>query len=325
MSNRTVEILILHSFDDYLDAVDFYNLGLKDQVAYMLFYVTRIAKLRKNMIAKIIADRIKDKYDNKKESSQLGTIFEEVNIQMVGDILSNNPDEFELSMKKDIRDRNEGEKAYILSQKKIAELEKIIQLKWKDKIKKQIYHGKWYIATLAILVLLTGILNITLFHDSSKKLGISWQEYKKRADFENLNNNLKAVYILYYMTEVIEFTKDMTPSVLSDRLVSLNYVDYPIDDSIKSYFERSDLVMKSYKGQDNAYMVTPNGKAEMTENVGLKYNGKYLEDDDVNISWIWRNKPEILYTIISAFLAALVFSGGFLYNLGTKVNILFKE
>lgn len=56
------EVKIILTSQEYFDAVNFDGIELKEKVAYLLFYVTEVAQLRKDMVPKIIADRIADQY-----------------------------------------------------------------------------------------------------------------------------------------------------------------------------------------------------------------------------------------------------------------------
>ena len=55
--------LILTS-DNFFDSVKFQELSNEEQVSYILFYVTEVAHLRRDMISDIIADRINDQYES---------------------------------------------------------------------------------------------------------------------------------------------------------------------------------------------------------------------------------------------------------------------
>lgn len=55
--------LILTS-DNFFDSVKFQGLSDEERVSYILFYVTEVAHLRRDMISDIIADRINDQYES---------------------------------------------------------------------------------------------------------------------------------------------------------------------------------------------------------------------------------------------------------------------
>lgn len=55
--------LILTS-DNFFDSIEFQRRSEQEKVAYILFYVTEVAYLRKDMILEIIADRIQDQYES---------------------------------------------------------------------------------------------------------------------------------------------------------------------------------------------------------------------------------------------------------------------
>lgn len=61
MSSKTNLIL---TSDNFFDTIEFQRKTEIEQVAYILFYVTEVAHLRKDMISDIIADRIQDQYES---------------------------------------------------------------------------------------------------------------------------------------------------------------------------------------------------------------------------------------------------------------------
>ena len=55
--------LILTS-DNFFDSIEFQKKSELEQVSYILFYITEVAHLRKDMIPEIIADRIRDQFES---------------------------------------------------------------------------------------------------------------------------------------------------------------------------------------------------------------------------------------------------------------------
>ena len=91
---------IILTSEDYFDIIDFDEQPPKEQIAYILFYVTKVAKLRKDMIPEIIADRIQDQYRLLLKRSYLkdGEELRQLTRDKVKEIMQNTPDYFEESI-----------------------------------------------------------------------------------------------------------------------------------------------------------------------------------------------------------------------------------
>lgn len=151
------EIKIILTLEDYFDIINFDEQPPKEQIAYILYYVTKVAKLRKDMIPEIISDRIEDQYKlflkrtHLKESEQ----YKGLTRQKVKEIMQSTPDYFEESLYGivDKSDRKDVDIAYVLTKKKYQELESEFNKEIKDKIVK-VRRAKtieyWYMGIIVV-------------------------------------------------------------------------------------------------------------------------------------------------------------------------------
>lgn len=319
------EAYLIFSFENFLEAVNFKESILKDQIVYLLFYVTKISQLRKDMAPEIISDRLNDQIRILNERYHKGEAYSNLKLttpDSVKEILSNSPECFQKTPHIDeATDRNGTLQPFVLAKEKEDELNKRFNYYWKEKIQKQKKIEKSYYQVLIILFLIIG-LSIMIFQvNNSNKLGISWQDYQKKAEWEQMDNYQKSIYLLYYITKVIEFKDDMTPSVLSDRLVSLR-CKYTPPDSIKEFLHNSDLVIKSYMNKEEAFKISSKGEKVISEKVGIVSPYKY--EGGVDLIWIWKNRPDIFWTLIITFFSVFIVSIKFAYNLGKRTNLVIE-
>ena len=127
--------------EEYFDIINFDSKGPKEKVAYLLYYVTQVARLRKDMIPRIIADRIHDQYRMyllRIGNTSDGQTFQPLSPEEVATILKDTTDYFEPVCDGiiDYRDRNTNDIAYVLSKQKLSELNDEFNKSIRDKLKK---------------------------------------------------------------------------------------------------------------------------------------------------------------------------------------------
>lgn len=153
---------IILTSEDYFDIIDFDEQPPKEQIAYILFYVTKVAKLRKDMIPEIIADRIQDQYRLLLKRSYLkdGEELRQLTRDKVTEIMQNTPDYFEESIYGvvDKSDRKKRDVAYVLTKKKFNELESEFTKEIKDKIRKVNLAKKWEVIYISLTIVLIAVL-----------------------------------------------------------------------------------------------------------------------------------------------------------------------
>ena len=149
--------IILHS-DEYFDIIKFDSMSPDDKIAYILYYVTEVAKLRKDMLPEIIADRIADQYKLYQSRAKLdeGEKIVLLSRNSVKEIMENNKEYFVPVTDGviDKRDRKSKDTAYVLSKKKLQELNDEFDGKIKNKIYKLTFVSRIEKANLIISSLL---------------------------------------------------------------------------------------------------------------------------------------------------------------------------
>lgn len=316
MENR---INLIITFQDYLDSVNFFSKSLKDQVAYMMYYIINVSELRSDMQPEIICHRINDQIRREQKRSAVFGIepplADEAEVRQI--ICDNLSEDFELSRVGDQkRDRRllDDKTAFILSEKKIKSLNKEFNKKLKQRyIRKMAYERIWILSVL-IVALLLGSYIITGYFDTRSKVGISLQEFRKRTNLDQVDNEQKAVLFLFYITEIETIKKEMSTQTISDRLYDLsNTVIEP--DSIKKYFDSSRLVAASKK--ENEYRISSEGRVELAQKA--KINLDYTESGIVNF-WIENTifrTGGLSITLLGTLIVAIF---AFAFQFGKKLN-----
>lgn len=311
------EINFIITFQDYIETIHFFKRERKEQIAYLMFYITEVSKLRDDMTPKIITHRINDQidYDNRKygsEKKQLPRVTE----TDIHKILKTTKEYFTKAFNGDSRDRENGETAYMLTDDKRKKLWEEFDRKMIKRYKKKaVFEKIWVFITLVIFTVSFIYMLFNTCYDKGR-VGISWQDYLEKINFDEIEDGKKAVYILYYITEMTGLNEDMEPQILSDRIVSLGYARSPAD-SIKKYLDTSDLVISSNM-REGAYKMSAKGKARILEDAGLKLSfGK----EEITFKWLWENVPLSILIPILLGLSCIIpatFRAGYLIS--KKIN-----
>jgi len=254
---------------DYFSLVDFENRTTKEQVKYILFFVTVVAGLRKDMTPRIIAQRLNDQ----------DTVVSE---SVVADILVQDKKHFSVSPYEDKRDRLPGEIPYVITDAEQKKLIREANLKfakvpsWK-KPSNIIFVITLSGFTIALLWILTWHLATPAGVDN-----LSWAQFTKRLKMKEISQGERAKYFLYFITEHIKMREDMTPDIISDRLrdTKLGVVDAK---TIEAYFNsHPDEVMPSL-ARSGAYKITPDESRKILALLQLKLPP---EGDSISFAWI---------------------------------------
>lgn len=283
------ETKIILTSQEYFDAVSFDNVDLKEKVAYLLYYVTEVAKLRKDMVPKIIADRIADQYKLYCQRVPLkeGDVFENIDAEDIANIIKKNPDYFAVSSGiKDVSDRKKNEVAYRLTKSKLESLNDEFDRKIKTKI--QLYDRKvafervWWILLLTIISLIGVYLFVASERNQMDIRNYSFPEYLRAVDFSECSDVEKGVYFIYYITEMTQIKEDMDAQVICDRLSSMRY-KRPNVQLLKDELDRSSYVMRSSM-RDTAYVMTQIGIDWIHNKVQTNKNNEF-----VTLGWVFDN------------------------------------
>lgn len=308
--------LILTS-DNFFDSIEFQKKSELEQVSYILFYVTEVAHLRKDMIPEIIADRIRDQYESffQRNPTVNKDIYVQLKAERVKEILDQNTEWFEKSNCGIVSGSDRSPKMkktpYVLTEKKKDELWKKFNKDIKSKISLQ--KKRWLLdGTLSaiLFVCITGLALVELIHFCVKDdelVVTSIQDYGNKINLEEYNPTKKSVLFVYYVTELTKMREVVNATAIHDRLVDLNY-DMPPQEELDKLLDRSDM-FKCNEKEPKAYSLTNLG-IDYAEDVVNSHIQKY------NIPW-----KTILGFAIPILVALFSFFGGMMklaYSLGKQ-------
>ena len=202
MSSKTNLIL---TSDNFFDTIEFQRKTEIEQVAYILFYVTEVAHLRKDMISDIIADRIRDQYKSffQRNKGASNLHYEPIGKEQVENILKGNPEWFQEVSSGEFAGSDRGKELqspYILTQSNKEDLWKIFDKDVISKIslqKKKLFLDKTLSTILYVVCLLlsaTFIFN-RYFAKNDELVVTSVQDYAKRINLNEYNPTKKGFYL----------------------------------------------------------------------------------------------------------------------------------
>lgn len=299
--------------EEYFDIINFDYMGPKEKVAYLLYYVTQVARLRKDMIPRIIADRIHDQYKMyllRIGNTGNGQVFQPLSPEDVAIILKETPEYFEPVCDGiiDYRDRNPNDVAYVLSKQKLKELDgefnKSIREKLNKSNQKSFFEGLMYFILLAACFIASIASFIAIRSDDSGFDNVSIEHYADVMQFQSCTDLQKGVYFIYYITEFTKLKPSISPDVICLRLEDLGYYGITVDE-MKNMLDRSHLVEVD-DVERHTYKLTHDGIANV---------------DNTMISNIRKNSvfeidKELFWTIVGIILTGIGILLRFAFSLG---------
>lgn len=254
---------------NYFTLVDFHNCSMKEQLKHLLFFVTVVAELRKDMTPRVLAHRLADQNVHMSEEE-------------VAAILGQDTHNFFTSPYTDTRNRSPNEIAYRITDTETRRMIRDANLRfarissWKKPV--NVFLGLIILACLAVLLTIIG------YHLSTRSGvdDLSWMQYQERLGVPEASSEERAKYLLYFITEHIKFRDDMTPEVISERLsdVGLGHVS---PKAIREYFKScADAVIPS-ASRPGAYSIAPGEIERIQSLLGLKLPD---QGDSLSLGWI---------------------------------------
>lgn len=295
---------VIVSLEQYFESINFFGRERTEQIAYLLYYVTNVAELRKDMTPAIIANRLEDqiiKYPGSFKPS-IPTVEEIVSIMV------KRKDYFVESTLGDKRDRKPGEIAYILTESRRRSLDKEFNKKIYGVYKRHGIIKDWITYSFAILLILA-LMSFSIGFNNHSCIGISWEEYKEKVEFNQISDGERGEYLLYYVTEVLKFKNGMTAAVISERLNDLGYVG-ATEDVVGQYLASNEHIVQT----DSLYSFSPLGVEVKDKVIGRKI--KY-DKEHISFGWVMSN---ISFEQIIGFIISLVSGICVLVSLGYKIG-----
>lgn len=313
---RTNNNLILTS-DNYFDAIEFQKKTEIEQVAYILFYVTEVAHLRKDMISDIIADRIKDQYESffQRNPGASNINYIPIKKEQVENILKENPTWFQKVnsgvFADSDRNPNMNNAPYRLTESKIKELWRLFDNDIKSKIdiqKKILFIDKSLSIIFSLCLFLTSctyLLKKYYFYNDELVV-TSIQDYANKINLNKYNPTEKSVLFIYYVTEFTKMRKEINATAIHDRIVELQ-CDMPPQDELNKLLDNTNM-LKSPSETPKTYSLTSIG-IDFADKVVYSH---FKKNTGLNLSY------DVLLFFISLFVSLLTGTATIAFKLGKK-------
>ena len=266
--------LILTS-DNFFDSIEFQKRSELEQVSYILFYVTEVAHLRKDMIPEIIADRIQDQYESffQRNPGADKDNYAPIKAEQVKRILEKNPEWFQKVnsgvFSGSDRDPKMKKTPFVLTQNKKDELWLKFDKDIKSKInlqKKRLFMDKTQSTALWFLILLlcTTYVTSTFLVNDDELVVTSVQDYAKKIKLNEYTPTKKSVLFVYYVTKLTKMRKEVFATAIHDRVVELG-CEMPSQEELNTLLDHSEM-LTAKDGSTKSYSLSNLG-VEYAENV----------------------------------------------------------
>lgn len=308
--------LILTS-DNFFDTIKFQNKTAMEQVAYIMFYVTEVALLRKDMISDIIADRIHNQFESFFQRNKGADVsnYTPITKEDVEHILDSNPSWFQ-KVNSGIfagSDRNpKMENApYRLTETKKADLWNIFDRDLTSKIdiqNKRLFLDKSLSTILCAVCFLLASMFIAnkYFINDDELVVTSVQDYAEIIHLNEYNSTKKSILFVYYVTELTKIRNEVNATAIHDRLLELN-CEMPPQDELNVLLNNTNM-LQSHDQNPNTYSLTDIG-VNYAEDVVNSYIKK---DVNLNLSW------DAIIAFITALISLLCFTFKVSYAFGKQ-------
>ncbi len=288
VSSREAKILNL-TMPNYFRMVGLHKLMSKDQILHLMFFVTVVAELRKDMTARIIADRLNDQ-------KQM------LNADTVQGILETDKYHFQESAANDQRDRHQGEKAFHLTDAAKKQLIRVANVRF---AKLRYWSSPRFMIPFLLGMAFTAVsVGLLAYHFATVRdlSDLSWPAYRARTRMDTAPPEEKSQLILYFITEHIKYRHDMTPQVISDRLLDIG-AGQVSPELIEGYF-KSDLTNFAQSLRLGAYCLTPVGVAAIKEQLAINPS---KQDGALALRWFLEYEVHRAVLIIPSLIAGALF------------------
>ncbi|MGN1265226.1 MAG: hypothetical protein ACI4UL_05355 [Muribaculaceae bacterium] len=303
--------------DNYFDTIKFQSKTAAEQVAYLMFYVTEIAHLRKDMTAAIIADRINDQFESffQRNVGANRENYRPTSMDKVEEILQSTPDWFQKvdsgMFAGSDRSPYMSVSPFRLTDKKKEELWRKFDDNIKSKIdfqKRRLNLDRFYMMMICLtcLILSCAFIYQKLFDSNDDLVVTSIHDYATKIDINTYNPTKKGILFVYYVTELTKMRDEVNLTAIHDRIIELGCA-MPTTGELETLLDNTEMLRVS-STEPKAYSLT---------NLGINYA------EDVVISHIKNdnglNIPrDVLIFVISCIVSlfSLLISVG--YKLGKQ-------
>lgn len=206
------------SIEDYRKQVKFDDPATPHGIRakYLLFFVTKLARLRDDMTPAVITDRLSD------------WGYPDIVVDDIVKAFNSDPD---------VAHSKSREGAYTITQvaeNRINDNLKSLETKtWH----KTIFQSMITIVAISMIALLSVVgYNFATSNETIRDL--SFPEFRERIRFDEPSTlpSQRAKYFLFFITKVIQLREDMTADVIEDRLIDIGYNDITALEIAQAFF-----------------------------------------------------------------------------------------
>ncbi len=231
----------------------------------VLFFVTKISRLRPDMTPAVICDRLDD------------WGYPGITPSEVIEAFTKDPD---------IRKSDRRDGAYEISLTAENRFINEIRIYETRLLQKTSVISIFGILLGVVVILLTLVVyNTATYHPMVRDL--SWPEFRRRTGFDQPSTQSieRAKYFLYFITEVVELRDDMTPEVIEERLRDIGYTEITAHE-IEKGFSLDPEIQASIKRAD-AFEISPLVFEKFETQLDIQFPGKEL----ITLDWITKHIP----------------------------------
>lgn len=323
MNNNKGQIIL--TSDNFFDSIEFLRLASKEQVLYILFYVTEVAHLRKDMIPEIIADRIRDQFESyfQRNPGADRRNYTPISVAEVRNILERSKDWFYKNssgvFSGSDRDPKTKNYPYSITESKKEQLWSKFDKDITSKIslqKQRLFIDKTLSSVICCLlfVLIAAFAYFNLIGSDDNDISVmSFKEYANRLNLDDYNTSKKSALFVYYVTDLTQMRERVNATAIHDRIIDAGY-SMPTQEELNKILVGSDLFIRKDSIQ-NAFSLTPLGH-DFAENVIdthiSSHDGIVLSTTQM-ITWV--------ITLVSLLCTFIVWIFKTAYTLGKKQGV----
>lgn len=270
----------------YRKQVGFDELGTSpaERAKYLLFFVTRLARLRNDMTPAVIVERLYDwGYDDITADEIISAFHTD----------------------SDVRSSKTRKGAYEITQ--VAEMRVRKHLK---SLEAQVWRSTTIQVVVGITVMaLIALLALVAYNLATSKVTVrelSFPEFRRRIGFDETSTDPsdRAKYFLYFITKVVELREDMTPDVIEERLKDIGYFDITAAEITDAFLQDADIQESQHR--QGAFQISPLAQDKFEVMLDLQFPPA----ETLTLEWLWRHIPIEGWGAVSAGILALI-SGSF--------------
>jgi len=268
----------------------------EQRAKWLLFFVTRVAKLRNDMTPDVVKERLYD------------WGYNDITTEQITEYFTNN---------EDIRPSRQRSGAFEVTPVAFERMKKYLKPTLSEVIfrRNALFQLSLMIVSISALIL----LSLVSYHLATKHLSIrdlSLPEFRKRISFDQATPHNRAKYFLYYITQVVRLRSDMTPKIIDYRLHDLGFDDIKAQGIEKAF--RSDTDIRQSDHRKGAFEINPRSYDKFEKKLGLKMP----PNERLTLEWLWKHVPvKGWVSLLIGIIGLISCSFSFGYYFATKIQM----